>query len=222
MRAAPDQAELARSLDKIAYTLDKAYIDRLVEDYAVCRDSGGATYENNINIVQISRCVKNIDEKVIDCFKNVLALFSATANCNVALALRRTKLGTSLYFITRNSGEGYNAGVESKIQRDLLMSTLQGNFPGTKFGEVLQNGQEAVFGKDNHAVVSFSGVPSENSEDFVSQGIEKLLDGIVPKNDSENYTILIIAEPLSKSSAREIISGYEELASEYFVGNARA
>lgn len=53
-------------------------------------------------------------------------------------------------------------------------------------------------------------LPSEKSEKYISQTIEKLMDGIVPSEQSEEYTIVLIAEPVS-----DCLSIQDRLCDEY-------
>lgn len=63
------------------------------------------------------------------------------------------------------------------------------------------------------AISAFIGVPSLKSEDskYINQGIEKLIDGVVPE-EGEAYTLLLLADPLSPDRISEIRGGYEDLA----------
>lgn len=67
------------------------------------------------------------------------------------------------------------------------------------------------------AVSVFTGVPSIKSKDskYINQGIEKLLDGVVPssENGEDNYTLILLAEPLPPNAVSGIKNGYERLSS---------
>lgn len=65
------------------------------------------------------------------------------------------------------------------------------------------------------AISVVSGVPSLKSKDskYINQGIEKLIDGVVPATESENYTLLLLAEPLSPGTVATMKNGYEQMAS---------
>ncbi len=65
------------------------------------------------------------------------------------------------------------------------------------------------------AVSVLTGVPSIKSKDskYINQGIEKLLDGVIPSTDKENYTLILLAEPLSPNAVSGIKNGYERLSS---------
>ena len=65
------------------------------------------------------------------------------------------------------------------------------------------------------AVSVLTGVPSIKTKDskYVNQGIEKLIDGVIPESDKENYTLILLAEPLSPNDVSGIRNGYEHLSS---------
>lgn len=65
------------------------------------------------------------------------------------------------------------------------------------------------------AISMVSGIPSLKSKDsrFMNQGIEKLIDGIVPNSEEENYTLLLLAEPLTPQDVVSMRNGYEQIAS---------
>lgn len=222
----PNEQILLDNLGKIAYTLDKTYLSRLKTDYGVMlfdkynkgtiEDGKGQTqitYVDNIRALRIRRWVYNKDEKIGDCFKNVISLF-AGGEQTVALVLHRTAQNAKTYFVTRNSGAG--RGGESRDNIELLAASLRGNFPGSKIDVI----QERHNGKDTEKLFPFKrmgavsclcNIPSEKSEDFFSQGIDKLLNGIVPEK-GKDYYVVIMATPLSQTEQREVLHSYEELA----------
>ncbi|MGI6019768.1 MAG: ATP-binding protein [Marvinbryantia sp.] len=220
----PDNNVLLDNLGKIAYTLDKAYISRLNSDYRVCNfdegyNRGGAiTYKSNIRGVRVKRWVFNKDEKPGDCFKNVLSAF-ADGDHTLAMVITRHVENVEMFFVIKNEGEGRNE--QSADNLDLLESALKGNFPGSRIEKMRfdtedDEGNELIpdcFSFRNYeSVAALSNTPSEYSEDYLTQGIDKLLEGIVPENRDEEYSVIFLAESMSQESLRDILSGYEELA----------
>lgn len=212
-----DEKTMLDNIGKIAYTLDKAYISKLTSDYAVVPfgdynpDENVVSYSSNIRALNIERWVFDKDEKIGDCFKNVLGLF-ADGEHSVALVVKKTSTDTKMYFVTKNA---YEFGNEfSKNDIELLNSSLQGNFPGTKSAIVEKTAEvKRLFDFSNYqSVATLISNPSEKSENYVSQGLDKLLNGIVPKNDEENYDVVFLAESVDQSAIREILSGFEEMA----------
>lgn len=95
-----------------------------------------------------------------------------------------------------------------------------------KFGKTKEKGADALYSvadfvdeifnpEQAKAVAVVTGIPSIKSKDskYLNQGIEKLLDGAKPTKDSENYTIILLAEPLLPDDIGSIRNGYEQMAS---------
>lgn len=212
----PNEKDLLNNLGKIAYTLDKAYLSRLTTDFSVlCFDekynqNEAICYVNNIRAIRVERWVFDKGENPGKCFKNVLSTF-ADGDHTIALVLKRKVDISEMYFVVKNEGPGRNE--DSKSNVTLLDNSLKGNFPGT-YTEILSaDAAEKVFDFENsQSVAVMTNIPSEFSEDFITQGIDKLLNGIVPQNQSEEYSVVFLAESLTQADIREILSGYEDIA----------
>ena len=63
-------------------------------------------------------------------------------------------------------------------------------------------------------VATASNVPTEKSEKFVSQTIEKLLDGIIPATAQQEYILVLLATPIQDIAERKLILSqiYSDLA----------
>lgn len=220
----PNEKDLLDNLGKIAYTLDKAYISRLDKDYGVWyfnekyNKEGTISYKSNIRAVKVNRWVFNKEEKPGDCFKNVLSAF-ADGDHTLAMVVTRHVDRAEMFFIIKNEGDGRNE--QSADNLDLLEGVLKGNFPGSKieklnFDTEDEKGNEIIpdyFSfADKESVAVLSNTPSEYSEDYLTQGIDKLLEGIVPEKEEEEYSVIFLAESISQENLRDILSGYEEIA----------
>ena len=222
MSKKPDEGVLLENLGKIAYTLDKEYANRLEQDYRCApfegincppdKDSPLVSYSANIRGVKIRRWVFDKDEKIGDCFKNAMSTF-ADGDHTIALMVTRTHEATSMDFIVKNVGQGRNE--DSGKNQALLKATLQGNFPGSEVEDIKSSDTETKVGeiidKYNHISILMNS-PSEYSKDYITQGLDKLLDGVVPESNKEGYTVVFLAESISMASIREILTGYEQLA----------
>lgn len=220
----PNEKDLLDNLGKIAYTLDKAYISRLNSDYGVWyfdekyNKEGTISYKSNIRAVKVNRWVFNKEEKPGDCFKNVLSAF-ADGDHTLAMVVTRRVDKAEMYFVIKNEGAGRNE--QSADNLDLLEGVLKGNFPGSKIEKLSfetedDEGNEMIpdcFSfSDRESVAVLSNTPSEYSEDYLTQGIDKLLEGIVPESPDEEYSVVFLAESMSQENLRDILSGYEEIA----------
>ena len=68
--------------------------------------------------------------------------------------------------------------------------------------------------KDGYCVATVTNVASEKSEKFLCQGIEKLIDGIIPTEKGKEYTIILLAKPCLNGEIEGIKSEYMNLYSE--------
>ena len=103
----PDEKNLLDNIGKVAYTLDKAYISRLSDDYGVWyfdekyNKEKTIAYRSNIRAVQVKRWVFDKDEKPGECFKNVLSAF-ADGDHTLGVVIKRLVDGTKYH-----TGTGY-------------------------------------------------------------------------------------------------------------------
>ena len=210
-----EKKKLLENFGKIAYTLDKAYIPKLSTEYNVIDFNDNyseiVSYPSNIRGLKVSRWVFDENEEPGECLKNVLSLFS-DGDHTIGFVIRRTFNNTEMYFIIKNEGMGRNE--ESKNNIELMKNSLQGNFPGTRIENIEDiSDLKKLFEFNNERYISvLSNVPSEKNNNYITQDIGKLLNGIVPKNETESYTILFLLESLNQDNIREILSGYEEMA----------
>lgn len=212
-----DEEVLLDNLGKIAYTLDKAYIAKLTTDYEVLyfdeeyNKEGIVCYENNIRALKVDRWIFNRDEKPADCFKNVLSLF-ADGDHSIALVVNRTSSSTEMYLVIKNKGMARNEDSRNNIK--LLDNSLKGNFPGThtKIIEDIEEVEKLFSFPKAESIAVLENTPTEYSKDYITQGLDKLLNGIVPENDTENYSVVFLAESLTQENIREILSGFENMA----------
>lgn len=225
----PKEEVLLYNLGKIAYTLDRAYIPRLETDYGVLyfdekyNQNKEISYNSNIRAVKVDKWLFDKEQEPGECFKNVLSTF-ADGDHTIALVVKRNPIITEMYFVIKNEGKGRNE--ESKDNVRLLDAAIHGNFPGSHT-EIINDEEkiEKIFSNnckikvDNqevsqiNSVSLFANTPSQYSEKYITQGLDKLLNGIVPKTDKDSYTVVFLAESVSQDEVREILSGYEEIAS---------
>lgn len=181
------------------------------------------SYASNIRAVRVKKWLFDKDLEPGECFKNVLSTFS-DGDHTIALVVKRTPNNTEMYFVVKNDGAGRNN--ESSDNLELLDATIHGNFPGTDTEKIKKEDElQKIFSNQEtieidgkmvdkvQSVSLFANSPSQYSEKYISQGIDKLLNGMVPMTEKESYTVVFLAESLSQDDAREIISGYEDIAS---------
>ncbi|GHU99564.1 ATP-binding protein [Spirochaetia bacterium] len=222
----PNEDEKIRNLAKIDSLLNKVYLHDIESrydilnfaDYNKIPEAKGDEPQykiitgTNVRALRVDRWVFDKEEQSIDKFKNILNVF-AGGDSNFALLIHRDKDKAVFHFILKNETTVTSKSEISDSNAKLLKSAIVGNFNGTCVTDVTES-NDLIPQKDKiQSIACLTNIPSEKSEKFISQGLEKLLDGIKPDKDDESYYVLILAEPLSHSSIHAIQSGYEELAS---------
>ena len=165
--------------------------------------------DNRVRYFEITKWVTDTDEKSLDKLVNVYHVLNGE-DCNVALIYHRTKDRCSIILgIVNTNPEDSDPSVADKYY-SRVVGAIQGNFPGSviresgaatsDYGvgipECLRDILETKLDRSAKSVVAVSNIASEKSEGFVSQSMEKLLDGIVPQNDQETYTVVLLAKPI--------------------------
>lgn len=164
----------------------------------------GAAFDARYNarFLNVTKWVSDPEENSLEKLVNVYEVLSSE-ECNIALVFHRGRRKTDVYLAvvdTTNSASNVNA----KDFARRLEGALRGNFPGAEWGGI-ENGEIPCL-KDTRdmSVATVSNVPTEKSEKFVSQTIEKLLDGIVPESRSEEYTLVLLATPTLDAEERKL------------------
>lgn len=177
----------------------------------------------NIRYINITKWVIDKKENNLEKLVNVYAVLE-DENCNIALVFNRTQHNTNVYLAVVNTNNA-QASTDAENYRDRIIEAIRGNFPGAEFK--YDDEKDYKFGKgkipclDNdreYSVATASNIPTEKSEKFISQTIEKLLDGIVPDSRSKEYTLILLATPITdveerKNKLGEIHSGLTPYAS---------
>lgn len=161
--------------------------------------------EHNIRFFNITKWVSDKKENSLEKLVNVYAVLS-NERCNIALIFNRTQKKTNVYLAVVNTdNDDNNTTVE--LYKDRLIEAVKGNFPGSELGDT-DSGIVPCFENDRvYSIASASNIPTEKSEKFVSQTIEKLLDGIVPESKKKEYTIILLATPINDIEERKLRLG---------------
>lgn len=168
---------------------------------------------NNIRYINITKWVIDKKENSLEKLVNVYEVLSNDA-CNISLVFHRKVIKTDVYLaITNIDNDDNNVDIESYRRR--LESAIQGNFPGSSWKEEIGRGKLPCFNNNAHySVATASNIPTEKSEKFVSQTIEKLLDGIIPATAQQEYILVLLATPIQDIAERKLILSqiYSDLA----------
>lgn len=199
--------ELTRRLLAAAGTeIYSAYLPELSELYSPVEKS--AEFDEplrdqyNIRWFRLTRWVSEKEEDSLEKLVNVYESLSGE-DCNIALIFRRTAEKTEVYLGLINLKNDQSHSAANQLL-DRLQGSLRGNFPGSVWENKVHRGKLDFLDRKDLSVAAVSNLPGEKSKKFVSQTIEKLLDGIVPENREQNYTIVLLATPVLDLESRKL------------------
>ncbi len=240
---------IRRNLGAIGIEVYQEYLAQL-KDFYCPSNLAAANFDslNRIRCFDITKWVTFSDEQCIDKLVTVYHVLSAE-KCNIALIYHRTKEKCQVTLAVANTDADQSDPAEANAYSDRIAGALKGNFPGIEirhragksaFGSGIPESLQSAIRIDSggpvaKSVAVVSNLASEKSEEFISQSMEKLLDGVVPHDDNEAYTLVLLASPVRevnerKSRLHEIatqLSPYEtwqanESYNEAYVQNANA
>ena len=203
----PAAEELTRRLlSASGIEIYSAYLPQIKDLYSpvdpTVEYAGNFDAAHNIRLLSITKWVIDPEEDSLEKLVSVYDVLSSE-DCNVALVFNRTKTGTNVYLAIANMGNPpSNTDAESFRRR--IAEAVKGNFPGSEISDCERG--DIAFPKDAKplSVASVSNIPTEKSDRFISQTIEKILDGIVPSKRSEEYTIILLATPIHDVEERKL------------------
>lgn len=204
-----DPESIERLLGSYAIEAYEAYLPQLSELYKpmfIGEADDERSLDNRIRYFEVTKWVTDPTEDNLDKLTNMYHVLSEE-NCNIALIFNRRVSGTTVYFAVVNNSEKDTPHIADMFGKR-LESSLLGNFPGAEITKLphdkLNAGVIPVL-KDikDSSVAIVSNIASEKSEKFISQSMEKLIDGIVPSSELEEYTIVLLATPVKEQLERK-------------------
>lgn len=192
--------------------ISKNYLDVLGEAKIV-RDE--RSIDDALKSVQVDKITKIVYDKDEDNLAKLNSVFSAVYASGSAVFILLCNTGgmTNIYI-------GVNAASPAEVHdsMEVLEHALKGNFPGFTYKQRNANVVMNVLSKRIHdveknpCIAALTGVPSLKNEDHekFTQGLEKLIEAM----GKENYTALLLAEPISKECLTKIEEAYQNLYSE--------
>lgn len=157
--------------------------------------------EKRICYFDITKWVSDKKENSLEKLVNVYQVLE-DEDCNIALVFRRTTEKCFVYLGVLNSSEKSDPSIAKRFLTR-IGEAIKGNFPGSQIGEVGRGALNFLSEENNFSIATISNVPSEKSEKFISQTIEKLLDGIVPECADQEYTLVLLATPIHDVETRK-------------------
>lgn len=181
--------------------------------------------DETVAFFDITKLVIEEKDKMVEKLKNVYHLL-AYSDKSLALIIHRKHDGCQIGLAVGKCQDSE----EATKMAESLQDAIVGNFPGTSCSEVLsytdsedcifQALNEKSFFSDNNisnynSIAVVSNIASQFSEDYINQGIEKVIDGIVPAENKE-YTMVILGEALNNEmlerKKRELYAIYTGLS----------
>lgn len=195
-----------RLLATAAVELHNAYLPQLRNVYAPIDPSieypTGFNADNNIRFMNITKWIVDPNEDSLEKLVNVYDVLS-DEECNIALIFNRTSASTEVFLAVVNSDNARdNIDADNFSRR--MSDALRGNFPGSEVEPANRGPIPCLDNRRPSSVAAVSNIPAEKNEKFVTQTIEKVLDGIVPGRPSEDYTIVLLATPIHDIESRKL------------------
>lgn len=195
-----------RLLATAAVELHNAYLPQLRNVYAPIDPSieypMGFNADNNIRFMNITKWIVDPNEDSLEKLVNVYDVLS-DEECNIALIFNRTSASTEVFLAVVNSDNARD-NIDADIFSRRMSDALRGNFPGSEVGPANRGPIPCLDNRCPSSVAAVSNIPAEKNEKFVTQTIEKVLDGIVPGRPSEDYTIVLLATPIHDIESRKL------------------
>lgn len=195
------QNRIKRNLDAIGIEVFHSYIPRLRDIYApIGWDYGNFASGNRIRYFDITKWVLDSGENSLDKLVNVYHVLNGE-ECSIALIYHREPKKCTVTLAVVNNGDISDSAIANDYGKRVI-NAIKGNFPGTTLsvGDDSRSGGNSGIppyinsqSQQTNSVAVISNIASEKSEKFISQSMEKLLDGIVPKDDRESYTLVLLA-----------------------------
>lgn len=187
-----------------------AYLSQIKELYIPIDNK--AEYDNqefeashNIRYINITKWVMDKQENNLEKLVNVYSVL-ADEDCNIALVFDRKREMTNVYLaVVNNKNSQNNSDVNN--YKEQIVNAIKGNFPGAEFNEDGLGVLPCFSENRNYSVSIASNIPTESSDKYISQTIEKLIDGIVPEKKEEEYTIVLLATPIHDIEDRKLKLG---------------
>ena len=215
-----DQAEkiIRSNLGAIGIEVYQDYLAQL-KDFYLPVNLAAVNFDplNRIRYCDITKWVNSSDEQYIDKLVSVYRVLNGD-HCNIALIFHRTKEKCSVTLAIANTDVNQSDPAQADAYLDRIIKALKGNFPGVEikqkegkgnFGNGIPESLRSAVKGDSRgpvakSVAAVSGLASEKSKEFISQSMEKLLDGVGPCDNSEAYTVVLLATPVTNINEKKI------------------
>ena len=186
-------------LQAIQAEVFRSYLPQLNQLYVPVNCANSINSEQSrVLYFDITRWVIDSNENNIEKLSNVYQVLHGE-QCNIALLYNRTHDACKVTLAVSSDATSYDPTIVVGLGAR-LRSAIAGNFPGAECEPNNSIGKLAFPYEAKVSVAAVSNLATEKSEKFISQSIEKLLDGLVPTQDEENYTLMLLARPVNDTT----------------------
>lgn len=205
--------EKEKAFGALGIKLHNTYLPHVSEVYEPLYDVSTSFRDTNrIVYFDITRWVNDTEEKNIDKLINVYQVL-ANESCNIALIYDRKIDCCKVTMAIVNTGKSDMLNIAMDY-RERVIEAIYGNFPGAEIKKIDLSDKGFGYGipeclkkvvryKDERetelvsaeSVAIVTNLATDKSEDFISQSMEKLLDGIVPEREEQEYRLILLASP---------------------------
>jgi hypothetical protein len=220
-----DPEGIKRLLGSYAIEAFEAYLPQISYLYNPIPIEVGNDEKSLINRIRYFEITKWVTDPTEDSLEKLINVYQVVSreNCNIALIYNRKVEGCKVYLSIVSTDPKDTPQIVDALE-DRIVSAVRGNFPGAEFKQREKNlNGENRYGlgvlpcleeTESFTVAAVSNIATEKSEDFLNQSMEKLLDGICPDEESEEYTIVLLATPIMEQLERknELSELYSKLA----------
>lgn len=209
--------EMNNGLKAAEKFIKKFYLDDL-QRYEVsnaARDIQEFQIGHNACLFHIESIILDKDENTLNKLNNVYSSLHSL-ELSVIFMIRFNGLKVDMYIGTKSSTVDFET---KKGMGTIFKKAFSGNFPGSNIKPVDEKECNNILSNilpssGNNAVTSLTSLPALKDDEMDNiqyiQGIEKFIDTM--KN--EEFTVLIISDPISGGQIEEVKHGYEELYTE--------
>ena len=195
--------------------ISKTYLDVLPQANLIPNNQSFGEALKNVRIDKITRIVYDKEEDNLAKLNNVFSAVYASGSA-AFIFLKNSESITDIYIgIRDNTAQG--AADSMKV----LEHALVGNFPGIMRQELDADSvgdiSDYIRDEKNPCIAAITGVPSLKEDDHskFAQGLEKLIDAM----GTQNYSALLLAEPVSYECLTKIEEAYQNLYSDISILN---
>lgn len=206
------QSLIRKNMGSMGIEVYQAYLEQLGNIYFPMDISyENFDVENRIRFFDITKWVTDSEEQSLDKLVNVYHVLSEE-DCHIALIYHRSVNSCQVSIGVVNNSERFSDPAIADKYYSRMVGAMQGNFPGADIEGIGSKGRDYGIGvpeclldeniqeQSDHvkSIAIVSNVASEKSKDFISQSMEKLIDGIVPEDETQSYTIVLLAKPVKE------------------------